>query len=251
MSGYLKAGDVSVAGAGLPTLLNFKSPDFSSDLLSGLVGLWVIDDSIGEDALLKNRVNPSLPLVDIGLPVPIRPGMTLNQSNGFNTGLAETSAMTVALITKRTTARALMVYTGTVAGSPTGAFGIFTDGTAPGLSFRAGARNGAGSFQNANSGNTTASASEWLTVIGAVDTTGVVCGVQNNGVYSEGSSAFTGRTVTAGTLRLGAIGNGTYTADFDALLMAVWDRRLSLAERQEACASLDTWATEFSEITTL
>lgn len=231
MTGVLNATDAVITAENVPSIIKFQKPTLQ--VTSGLVGLYLIDNLNGAADNLINYADAGSPLTVIGSPVGGDFGVTLASSGGYETGILEAEAMTIACVFKPLLSAAnLMVVAGgsTTAGSAM----VLHCGTG---SLRTGYRNGANNYiQVANSLSGT-SEDDWVFGIGGYDAAGLHCGKSYNGTYNETLTGATGRTLSGATLRIGA-GQwaGGYGNAWECAMVAIYSRKVDATERQQIAA---------------
>lgn len=239
MSGFLVV-PTAAAPAGAPSVLSFTQP---IGLPAGLKGLYILDSTFGDQ--LKNYADAASPLSMIGAPASTGYGYNLSPSGGFETGIEETSDMTIAVIAKPlSTGGAIIAHTGNAASLQPEAASLFIGDGGTGSAVRGGAKDGAGAFRNVailpvNSGGA-ADPSAWNLMLASFDAAGIDNIWGRSGTDYPAVITTTGRTLKAGTIRLGAslTTNTLYNGACTVAAAAIWQRKLTAAERSTLTASL-------------
>jgi hypothetical protein len=239
MGGILNASEAT-STLTLPSLSSFTMPAIST---TNLAGLYLFDSS-------ERTTNwaGGAALTAIGVPVVGARSVTLSGANGYETGIAEAEAMTVAVIVKaKTTGSDLIVHNQNAgSSSPNGLALYFGDGGG-GSAARAGVKNAAGTYQQVfvSAALAGATAGEWNILLGTYSAAEVRVGWSADGVLYENAAAVTGGRTLAGTLRIGgASTGGAWSGEFEIMGAAIYTEALDATKRGTLLANMRAWLAE-------
>ncbi len=230
----LNIGNVALPGDGYAPLAAFTMP---ASLRNGLAvalfpGNGLIDD-FGPSSLVTAFV---------GTPTRVSGGYTCDASNYIDAGLADPSAVTMAIITRRRTTDATG-YGGNftrVSGLAIGG-GFYSGVDATNMGFQAGR---SGMLSGASATSVPANLDSWGLYI-ARSSTSQDTTIKN---LTSGASAVntaatgTGRVTRSASVRVGSVPDSGFVAQADVALFVLWNRYLTDTD----FSNFDAWATAYA-----
>lgn len=231
----LNIGNVALPGDGYAPLAAFTLP---ASLRTGLAvalfpGNGLIDD-FGPDAL-----TPAF----VGTPTRISDGYTCDASNYIDAGLADSSAVTMAIIARRTTTDATgyggnlnLLTSVDVRGA-----GFFSGASGTTMAFNAGRTGLSG---GASVASVAASLSSWGLYIGRSSTSQstTIKNLTSGAVVANTTATGTARVTNSQNVRVGSVPEPDYPAAADVALFLQWGRYLTDADFD----NFEAWATAYA-----
>lgn len=229
-------GGTVANAAACPDLAFFLRPTLPDE--DQLVGMYLFG---GSEALsLRNLYNPAAPLLKVGSPTINALGAQTSLGNCFDTGIAETAAMTMLAVFKPT-------------GGTTGfLMGTFQNGASPvGIGLYSQAANISATPPVSNAAITPVT-TDWYQAMARFTSTSSKVGYRRNDTLSaQGSTSGAARTLSSRTVRIGAEYGTGFGGAQNILFAALWTKELSDANRDATFAALDSFFTNNAGIATL
>lgn len=252
MSAFLLASGVTLPNASsCPKLFSFLRPTLPDEV--GLTGLYFLGGNATLSA--RNLVSGGVALTPVGAPTINALGATLNQSNCFNTGLTETAAWTFIAI-------AQPIAAGIASGNGAMLVSNFLNSGAIGTSLYMPASatiNAAEAVTISTSAVATLAVSplvqtDWYQFCARGDAASEDVTYQHAGAMATPASpgaAPSARALTGRTINIGGHYDTAFQASVNIVAVAVWNKKLSDANRLATFAVLASFFSANAGITSL